>query len=221
MPESHCIFDLDGTLVDSLPGILSSLSASFERVGCRPVQSLTPDLVGPPLRDTLSLLSGNSEPELLDKLALEFKTHYDAEGFRLTKSFAGVDQMLQSLISAGIQLHIATNKRMLPTSHIVNLMGWEDVFEVVISPDSVNPALPSKAAILTNVCLKADITRRYCLYVGDRLDDYTSAIKAGIPFALAEWGYECDISGLPPDTVRLEVPDADQLALVIANSTIR
>jgi phosphoglycolate phosphatase len=119
--------------------------------------------------------------------------------------------MLQSLADAKIPLHIATNKRQRPTSQILDALGWTSLFDLVLSPDSFNPALPSKAVILTKLLVEANLDAKDCLYIGDRLDDYNAALETGIPFALAEWGFEGDDSGFPADTIRLKTPDAGHL----------
>ena len=205
------LFDLDGTLVDSSIGVLSSLAAAFASSGCVPTKSFSSELIGPPLRETLCLISGDSDPIILDQLAANFKAHYDATGFQETSPFPGVDQMLQSLADAKIPLHIATNKRQRPTSQILEALGWSSLFDLVLSPDSFNPVLPSKAAILTKLLVEANLDAKDCLYIGDRLDDYNAALETGIPFALAEWGFEGDDSGFPADTIRLKTPDAGHL----------
>ena len=129
--------------------------------------------------------------------------------------------MLNSLASAGITLHIATNKRMRPASQIVDLMGWSSLFDLVLSPDSVSPVLPNKAAILKKLLTEVNLGARDCLYIGDRFDDYNAALEIGISFALAEWGFEGDDSGFPPDTIRMKSPDADQLISSFAGRDCR
>ena len=210
MKKVSIIFDLDGTLVDSSNGILFSLSAAFNASSCMPNAPLASSLIGPPLGETLRLLCPLAEELELDKLASSFKSHYDAVGFRRTIPFHGVDEMLRSLASPEITLHIATNKRKRPTSQIVDLMGWSSLFDLVLSPDSVSPALTSKAAILAKLLAEANLEAQDCLYIGDRLDDYNAALEIGIPFALAEWGFEGDVSDFPANTICLKAPDAAQ-----------
>jgi len=205
------LFDLDGTLVDSSIGILNSLAAAFEKTGCKPIKPFSPEIIGPPLLEILSLLSGSSDPLLLGRISESFMGHYDTVGVNQTIPFPGVAQMLQSLNAAEISLHIATNKRHSPTSRIIEAMGWSAMFELVLSPDSVSPALSSKAAILAKLLAEANLQATDCLYIGDRLDDYNAALEVGIPFALAEWGFEGDGSDFPLDAIRLQKPDADHL----------
>lgn len=205
------IFDLDGTLIDSSAGILNSLAEAFSAAGLSYGNSLTPSLIGPPLQETLRILCPTASQETLDRLGSSFKAHYDTTGFKQTTPYPGVTEMLQALVDAKIPLHIATNKRHLPTLQILEALGWSGLFAHVLSPDSFSPPLASKAAILAQLLNEAKLVATDCLYIGDRLDDYKAAKKIGIPFALAVWGFEGDGAVFSPDTIRLDTPNADQL----------
>jgi phosphoglycolate phosphatase len=215
MAKTIILFDLDGTLVDSSPGILASLSAAFRESDISPSEPLTPALIGPPLRETLSFLCSNPEDKTLDQLTASFKAHYDTSGFQQTIPFPGVGDMLQTLNNANIPLHIATNKRQRPTAQILDKLGWSGLFDQVISPDSFSPPLHNKAVILTRLLAEANLEAIDCLYVGDRLDDYKAAKECGILFALAEWGFEGNFSAFTPDTIRLKNPNAEHLMTLV------
>jgi len=91
------------------------------------------------------------------------------------------------------------------------MLGWSALFDIVLSPDSASPVLPTKAAILTKLLALANLQAKDCLYIGDRLDDYNAALKTGLSFALAEWGFEGNISDFPLNTIRLLKPDAEHV----------
>jgi len=216
MPLSAIIFDLDGTLVDSAPGVTASLSYAFNENNIEPSISLTSELIGPPLRETLRLLCPNADHSMLERLSASFRSHYDSFGYLQTISFPGVEQMLRSLSGTKYALYIATNKRQQPTLRILNALGWTELFDRVVSPDSVDPALPSKSAILSHLLSEAQLDPNECLYIGDRLDDYKSAMEIRTHFALAEWGFEGVSTDFPPDTFRLQKPDSGVLSLCLA-----
>lgn len=207
------IFDLDGTLVDSAPGILASFAGAFAACGVAPNRPLTPALIGPPLRETLALLCDGVDPDLLDRLTAAFKAHYDTEGYRQTRPFEGVTDMLAGLASAGLGLHIATNKRALPTGLILSHLGWSGLFEQVYALDSSTPALPHKAALLGRLLMTAGLGAADAVYVGDRIEDRDAAHANGLRFAWAMWGFG-DSAEAVDDGLRLSVPDpAPLLAL--------
>ena len=123
MSSRVVIFDLDGTLVDSSSGILAAYARAFTSCGLTPVMPLNARIIGPPLRNTFSQLLGTTNPNDLDRLTDKFKMFYDSEGYLETHPFAGVNAMLRDLYDAGHSMHIATNKRSLPTNEYGRLRG--------------------------------------------------------------------------------------------------
>jgi phosphoglycolate phosphatase len=204
------IFDLDGTLVDSAPGILASFAGVFAAHGVAPNRPLTPTLIGPPLRETLASLCDGDDPALLDRLTAAFKAHYDTEGYRQTRPFDGVADMLAGLATAGLGLHIATNKRALPTGQILRHLGWDELFQRVCALDSFTPALPHKTALLGRLLAVAGLSAADGVYVGDRAEDRDAARANGLRFAWALWGFG-DAAGADDDGLRLAVPDSAPL----------
>jgi phosphoglycolate phosphatase len=120
------IFDLDGTLIDSSASILAGFAAALDDLKIAPKLPLTATVIGPPLHETLANLTGSSDAGLIDSLTSSFKNYYDTEGYKATTVFSGVDEMLKQMHAAGAALHIATNKRLLPTHLILKHLGWGD-----------------------------------------------------------------------------------------------
>jgi len=209
--NNHLIFDVDGTLVDSSSGILESLSFAFASTNTSPSKPLSTSLIGPPLREILYSLCNNPDEILISRLCAHFRLHYDSIGFNRTVPFPGVEKMLRSFVRAKIALHIVTNKRQRPTSQILDMLGWRKFFDNILSPDSKNSALLSKACVLRNFLRQTNLQAEQCLYIGDRFDDFKAAQENAIPFALAEWGFEEDFSNFPLDTIRMRSPDAIKL----------
>ena len=208
------IFDLDGTLVDSAPGILASLGQAFAACGLEPTAPLTPALIGPPLRETLANLCGGGRDEaLLDQLAATFMRHYDSQGYRETQAFAEVEVMLRTLAAAGLALHIATNKRALPTRLILDHLGWAGLFDCVYALDRLAPASPHKAALLARLLTDAGLDAGQCAYVGDRAEDHHAARANHLRFFWAAWGFgaEMDALAIGADAITLDNPDAGRL----------
>ena len=169
------IFDLDGTLVDSAAGILGALARAFAACGLEPMVPLTHGVIGPPLREMLLELAESTDSHLLDCLAAAFKTHYDSAGYLETQPFPGVQAMLATLARAGFRLHIATNKRALPTRRILACLGWTAFFDRVYTLDAFTPPLPDKTSLLARLLADAGLDAAQCAYVGDRQEDGLAA----------------------------------------------
>lgn len=186
---SAIVFDFDGTLIDSAESILASMAASLAGRGLAPVVPLEPTLIGPPLLTTLAQITGSSDPALLQALAQEFKDRYDGEGYRLTRVYQGIHDMLGALHAAGRQLFIATNKRLRPTHLIVDHLGWSAWFHAIGTLDMRQPAYPSKSAMLKDLLGDAGIAPTHAVLVGDTDGDARTAEECGLRYVHVTWGY--------------------------------
>lgn len=182
------IFDLDGTLVDSAPGILCSLTAAFETLGMLPTTPISAMVIGPPLKDMLRSVSGRSDDKTIDAVAAAFVGHYDMDGYRNTRAFQGVEAMLRELKVAGLRLHIATNKRLRPTQLILAHLGWSNLFDAIYATDLCDPPFPNKSEMLRILLRTEGIDRSHAIYIGDRFDDLIAAKANVLPFIAAIWG---------------------------------
>jgi len=185
----HILFDLDGTLIDSAPAILASFHDAFAQTGIAPVRAIDASVIGPPLTETLQLLSGSADPALVARLAEAFKASYDSEGYKATAAYAGVGALLAELAAAGLSLSIATNKRIHPTRLILAHLGWSDFFSHVYALDLFTPRLPDKAAMIGRLLADQAIPKDQAIYIGDRSEDGESADANGLPFIAVTWGY--------------------------------
>jgi phosphoglycolate phosphatase len=185
----HILFDLDGTLIDSAPAILASFHDAFAQTGIAPVRAIDASVIGPPLTETLQLLSGSDDPALVARLAEAFKASYDSEGYKATAAYAGVGALLAELAGAGLSLSIATNKRIHPTRLILAHRGWSDFFSHVYALDLFTPRLPDKAAMIGRLLADQAIAKDQAIYIGDRSEDGESADANGLPFIAVTWGY--------------------------------
>jgi phosphoglycolate phosphatase len=188
--QSHILFDLDGTLIDSSRSILEGFVAALAAHGAAPVVPVDSRLIGPPLPEALRILSGETDPARLTAIARSFTDYYDTEGFKASDAYAGVADMLRTLKAAGASLHIATNKRFEPTRRIVDWLGWGDLFDEVYAIDKLPGArFANKAAMIAHLMSAARVPAAEAQYVGDRDEDRVAATANQLPFVLVTWGY--------------------------------
>jgi phosphoglycolate phosphatase len=183
------LFDLDGTLIDSAPSILAGFRAAFQEAGIEPVVPLTSAIIGPPLMQTLGHLTGGSAPLVLAALAEGFKRHYDNEGYKETVIFPGVADMLERLAGLDLAMHIATNKRLLPTERILEFFGWRPWFRTVYAADMPGRNFKSKGSMVAAQLADLRLEKATACYIGDRQEDREAAEENGLAFIAACWGY--------------------------------
>lgn len=206
------IFDLDGTLIDSAPAILASFRQAFDASGITPVRPIESDIIGPPLTETLQLISGSTDESTISALTDAFKSAYDGGGLNATTAYDGVERMLRDLKGAGRQLHIATNKRLHPTEKILSMLGWRDLFDTVYALDMITPRLPTKAAMIARQLGDLHLDSARTAYIGDRAEDGESADANNLAFFAATWGYGAlDADALRPGWMHLPRADAEVL----------
>ena len=205
MSSLGMFFDFDGTVVDSAEGILSSLDHCLSSVGVRSASPLDASVIGPPLESMLRNLIGDHQ--MTRRAAEEFRAHYDSAGYRLTRTFPGVEQLLSALQDDGVRLHVLTNKPSRVTRAIADHLGILPLFDSFYSLDSVEPMAPSKSALLAQV-LGNRVTPRddRCFVVGDSHDDRRAAMDNSVRFIGAGWGYLSGSASFPGETEMAATP---------------
>ena len=198
----NVIFDFDGTVVDSVPGIQWSVEQALAACGiARPCPDLTP-LIGPPIREILSAVSGTSEQDVLDRLESAFRSAYDSTGWRKTTCQPGAEDIMRVLRASGRDLWLVTNKPQHATLTILTELGMGSSFREVVCRNSRTPVFISKAEMLTNLLERRTLPRAESIMVGDTMEDCRAAAEAGIGCAVVPHGYGRGLGGTLPDGCR-------------------
>ena len=188
----NVIFDLDGTLIDSAPAILSCMNQALNEHDIYPDKQLGADLIGPPLDLTLEKILGPANINLVPRVIESFKKIYDDEGFRISAPYVGIEKLLQSLKRANINSYIATNKRIEPTTKIIEYLGWGDYFSGVYginTPNSTGVKFVNKSEMIRHLLSNFQIEVNQSIYVGDRIEDQVAAKSNDLESVTVNWGY--------------------------------
>lgn len=185
------IFDLDGTLVDSAPGIEYALRESIRLILPETVIDLTNIRanIGPPLPDLVRQVLPELTPEVADQIETRFRSIYDHTGWQHTSVYESVIETLSQLTDRHIRCFLVTNKRLRPTRQILVKFRLLPFFGEVVSADANQSAPQSKETMVRYLTRKYLLNPGKTLMVGDTRSDATAARICGMDFAVAVYGY--------------------------------
>jgi pyrophosphatase PpaX len=178
------VFDLDGTIVDSVELIVQSFQhAAREVLGREMSRDDSIANVGRPLREQMVMIS----PEHADELVAVYREWNHREHDRMLKLYDGILQLLHSLQTSGVKLGLVTSKSRYTTQMAFDLTGIECYFDATICADESPRNKPSPDPIL--LCLqRLEVEVDEAAYVGDSPADMQAARAAGVEAVAVTWG---------------------------------
>jgi phosphoglycolate phosphatase len=196
------IFDLDGTLLDTLDDLKNAVNAAL---ALRGAPARTREQVRAAIGDGLRMLLTRSLParapdaEISETIA-DFKAFYDSHIDVETTPYPGIVGLLVALTDAGVKICVNSNKydaavKALCESHFYGF------YERAFGESAETPKKPSPAAA-ARIMKEVGVTPRRTLYVGDSAVDLETAKNAGIAAAWVSWGFRTrdeigDLGGIP------------------------
>lgn len=185
------IFDLDGTLMDTLEDLANAVNEILRRHGY-PLRSIEEvrRIVGNGLRQTLTLcLPAGTKQEVIEKLLPEFASYYQAHCQERTKPYDGIIETLEELCARGYKLAIVSNKR---DEAVKTLNGecFREYVKVAIG-ENESAGIQKKPAPDTVYQALRELGSRkeQAVYVGDSEVDRKTAENAGLPCISVVWGF--------------------------------
>lgn len=196
-------FDLDGTLADSIPDLAHAANAVRTDLGLAHlddalIESFVGDgtevLIARAIADDMAAVFTGTE--LQTQAMGHFNTHYQAGLTLKTKLYPSVANTLNELHDCGYRLAVITNKPERFTLPLLQELGLGDIFEVVVSGDSLATRKPDAAPLL-HVMEKMGVSVSEFLMVGDSKNDVLAARAAGCQVAFVSYGY--GVAGTVPE----------------------
>jgi phosphoglycolate phosphatase len=211
---SAILFDLDGTIVDSAPGITATLAYTFEQLGLPiPTPAELVQYVGPPILDSFRDLAGFS-PELSARALSIYREQYLKTGVFDATLYPGVGELLRGIHEAGIPLSLATSKPETPATLILERYDLVQYFDVITgaSDDEVRSAKKDVVEEALRRLRAIGAATATPVMVGDREHDVHGAAAHDVPTIFVRWGY-----GSPAEEVGAlaVVDDAAQLSSLL------
>jgi phosphoglycolate phosphatase len=189
MEIENILFDLDGTLINSVAGIQFAVERAVSTILPQQKISDLEVLIGPPIGELLKQILTDISPEILDEILQQFREIYDREGWQLSLPYEGVLSGLTNLHQLQVKQWIVTNKPILPTRKILEHLHLSELFTDIFTPDYATPHFASKVDMVADLIDRYKLKPSSTLLVGDSYDDALAAFRSNIPFAAATYGY--------------------------------
>ena len=187
MPHYDAIlFDVDGTLIDSAPGILNTLEMVFRDMGVDLTNVNLRRYIGPPLRK--SFAEHFSDPAKIEEATERYRMSYHEKGSHEGGVYPGVPEMLRRLKDAGFTLCTATCKPTEVVTPILEEQGIAGYFAFV-GGASMDESRDTKTDVIRHVLRQPALQGKRVLMVGDRSDDMQGAANCGLDAAGVLYGY--------------------------------
>ncbi|HUR56636.1 MAG TPA: HAD family hydrolase [Opitutaceae bacterium] len=181
------VFDLDGTLLDSLSFVLEALQQALKPYGQRPTMDIFPQLGGPPEKFLQALVPDPRHvPVVLERLA-----EYHRVNGHLLRPFPGVAALLEELQRRGVRIAIWTGRDRVSTAWLLQHHGLERYFGAVVCGDDLPTHKPSPEGLL-EIMRRLDVTPGETVFVGDADVDVLGGVSCGVDTLLIRHGREVD-----------------------------
>ncbi len=184
------IFDLDGTLLSTLPLIIHCFNQVYNRYLNR---TLTPEEIiatfGPTARNLIGTLGSNLSKDRLQRAVDEYYDCYRRNSSRKILVFPGIPEMLEKLRKSGRRLAVVTGVERVLMEHTLNEFGLSEQIHVTIAGDDVQKAKPDPEGVLLALD-KLKVARRESIFIGDSPADILAGKAARTLTAAALWSPE-------------------------------
>jgi phosphoglycolate phosphatase len=183
------LLDLDGTLIDSYPGIFASYLAALRTLGYEPDETLDiKRAIGSTLEDAMQTWLEPYGDDRVGQAVAAYRQHYGESGLLGSVPYPGIGKSLGEMKQSGLRLYLATSKRAIFANRILSHLNFATYF------DGIYGSVPSgeldhKADLLAHVLSKHSLSPSRTLMVGDRRYDISGAHAVGMRGLGVLWGY--------------------------------
>lgn len=207
------LFDLDGTLMDTLADITeasNAILARYDRAACTVEQMR--DFIGNGARCQFRRSwQGEVTEETLEEALAQYRPYY-AEHLERSRPYDGIVELLRGLREEGFRCAVVTNKPQLPAAKLCE--RWlGDLVETVVGEEPVRAKKPAPDMV-EEAMRRLGVTREECVYVGDSEVDVQTARNSAMPCYACTWGYR-DVDRLAAAGAEILVDSPEELGRLL------
>jgi phosphoglycolate phosphatase len=181
------LFDLDGTLLNTSFGVISSVKYMINRLGyAMPDERTLKTFIGPPIKKRVIEIYGVSDEEGMDAMNL-FRAHYGQKDIYLAEHYNGMPELLKRLKEKGYKLGVATYKREDQGISLLERYGLALYFDIIHGADAEGKR--SKADVVRLCIQDLQVEPEQVVMIGDSDNDAIGAEQAGTKFIGVTYGF--------------------------------
>jgi phosphoglycolate phosphatase len=215
------LLDLDGTLIASEPGILSSCRAALRALGHEtdPAMDIA-SIIGPPIEDVMRYLLREFGDDRLADAVDAYRQDYGARGLLLSELYDGIAEALTAM-RQNAWLYLATSKREIFARRILENKGLDSIFNGIYGSTPAGN-IDHKPELIAHIVHENDLAADRCVMVGDRRYDIAGAHANGMRAIGVLWGYGTrdELENAGADRLIEETRELPKAALAIASATM-
>ena len=182
------VFDLDGTLVDSVLDVALAYCQTLQKFGFEPPPESI--YLGPPAETVVRMMIGqDADRTLVADIVNEFRRTYDMSDYPETTLYPGAAELLKRLKSKGIRLSLATYKGIVSTRRLLEVKGISALFDEVLSIN-LNGQRWTKYQMLAYIMEATQTLPTETFFFGDSVGDMEAGKDHGIATVAVLYGYE-------------------------------
>ena len=182
-------FDLDGTVIDSRPGIFRCVRAMLAETGRADIpDSELMQIIGPPLAAGFSRILGTGDSAVLDHAVRIYRAHYGAGGMFEAAVYDGIEDVLKELCARNRTVFLVTSKAQPFAGQILAHFGLDRYFSGISAPD-LNSPHADKSQLVAAALEANECDARDAVMIGDRKYDMEGACANGVYAAGVLWGF--------------------------------
>ncbi len=188
MATKGLIFDLDGTLVDTLADLTDSMNAALGQLDL-PARSADEccRFIGHGLRQYAERALGPDHVDVTDTLMQRMVAHYRGNCLNKTAPYPGMKETIDTLAAQGLRLAVLTNKNQTPSETIVRHF-FPGTFDPIVGAADGRTPKPDPQTTL-DIIAGWGLQKEEVLFIGDSEADVHTALNAGIKCIACQWGF--------------------------------
>lgn len=184
-----CIFDMDGTIVNSIGDIAAAMNRSLSKMGCRTYETYDYyKMVGDGMEVLCRRALPNSAEEEVQKLISLYSEDYLTNCCEKSVAYDGIPELLDSLKQHGIRCAVLSNKPHNQAKRVAGELFCSDAFDIVLGYTEKFPPKPSPESLLYLID-KFGVSGDDVIYIGDSNVDIRLGKAANVFTAGVTWGF--------------------------------